>query len=173
MSLSQYARHRGCALRAVQFAIERGRIVREPDGRIDSEKADWDWDRNTNHAQARYGPKGHRMRGNLITPPTGVVEPVIPSPIAASFAQARTAKEVFEARIKKIELEERQGNLLPRRAVELQAFNRGRILRDAMLNIPARISGLLAAETDPAAVFDLLELEIRNTLEKLSEGKLG
>lgn len=62
---------------------------------------------------------------------------------------------------------------MQRRAVELEAYNRGRVFRDAMLNIPPRVAGLLAAETDAATVHDLLETEIRSVLEQLSAGKLG
>lgn len=163
MGLREYARHRGCALRAVQVAIQAGRITREPDGSIDPVKADREWAENT-HNQ-RKPP--HRPRATTPHPSHE------PSPTSANFAQARAAKEVFEARIRKLELEERQGNLLQRRAVELEAFNRGQIFRDAMLNIPARIAGLLAAETDQASVHDLLETEIRAMLAQVSEGKFG
>jgi hypothetical protein len=43
MTLTEYARHRGCDKKAVQFAIERGRIKRNEDGSIDSARADLDW----------------------------------------------------------------------------------------------------------------------------------
>jgi hypothetical protein len=46
ISLRAYARHRGCTIRAVQKAIESGRIS-TIDGRIDPVAADADWRRNT------------------------------------------------------------------------------------------------------------------------------
>lgn len=163
MGLREYARHRGCALRAVQVAIQAGRITREPDGSIDPVKADREWAENT-HNQRR---SPHRSRA---TTPNPTHEP---SPVSANFAQARAAKEVFEARIRRLELEERLGNLVQVNAVKLEAFNRARITRDAMLNIPSRVAGLLAAETDTSVVHDLLETEIRSVLEQLSQGKFG
>ena len=47
LSQRAYARHRGVALSAVQKAIETGRISTLPDGRIDSEQADVEWEQNT------------------------------------------------------------------------------------------------------------------------------
>jgi ParB family transcriptional regulator, chromosome partitioning protein len=44
MSLRAYARHRGCALNAVQKAIKSGRIERSADGLIDAAAADRAWD---------------------------------------------------------------------------------------------------------------------------------
>ena len=43
MSMRQYARHRGVALSAVQKAVKAGRIVKLPDGQIDSDAADAGW----------------------------------------------------------------------------------------------------------------------------------
>ena len=53
MSLRQYAKHRGVALSAVQKAIQSGRISTLADGRVDSDTADAEWQRNTTaHAPA-------------------------------------------------------------------------------------------------------------------------
>ena len=52
MSQRAYARHRGVALSAVQKAIETGRISKQPDGQIDSEQADVEWEQNTQAARA-------------------------------------------------------------------------------------------------------------------------
>jgi hypothetical protein len=47
MSQRQYAAHRGVARSAVQRAINEGRISTTPDGRIDADLADAEWERNT------------------------------------------------------------------------------------------------------------------------------
>jgi hypothetical protein len=183
MTLGQYARHRKCHLKAVQYAIQRGRITREANGLINSERADLEWDQNTNHAQARYGPKYHSMRSDVAANQPGAVtrEPEIPaatvpaaqSPIALTFAQARSAREVFEARLKKVELEERQGSLLSKRSVQIEAFNRARILRDAILNVPDRVAAQLAAESETSVVRDPLETELVLVLKEYSGANSG
>jgi uncharacterized membrane protein YkoI len=170
MSLRAYARYRGCALRSVQFAIARGRIRRNANGLIDSEEADRDWAANTLHSNARPGP---RQRTRAVEPASDVEIPLVQlssSKIAGNLAPARAAKEVFEARLKRIELEERQGNLVYKGSVQIDAFNRARILRDAILNVPDRLSASLAAESDTAVVRDLLETELVRILEQYPGG---
>ena len=57
-----------------------------------------------------------------------------------------------------------------RSEVEKMMFELNRQARDAMANIPARISGILAATTDLAEVFRLLTEEIQQAMEGLAGG---
>jgi len=182
MSITEYARHRGCDLKAVQYAVKTGRIQRGEDGRIESEQADKDWEKNTDHTRARYGPRRRNVRAEGV--PSWAAQQHAQGEAAAfadpqrqagatNFSQARAAREIYEARIKKLEFEQMQGNLVSRRGMEVAAYNRGRIIRDAMMNIPNRIAAQLAAETDPATVHEQLEAEIRTVLEEFAGGKLG
>jgi hypothetical protein len=162
MGVKAYARHKGVHQKSVQDAIKRGRITRNTEGLIDSEQADKDWENNRLVAKVPF--TAHR--------PREAPEPELANS-TLNFNQARAAKEVFEARLRKIELEERQGNLIQRKAAELEFHNQARITRDAILNIPPRIAALIAGESDVAAVQDLLEIELRTALEHLSQGKFG
>jgi hypothetical protein len=177
MTITEYARHRGCRLRAVQYAIESGRITRQDDGMVDSDRADREWDRNTNHAKARYGTrKAANSKGNAhhrAAEAAEAAETPEKQAGALNYANARAAREVYEAKLKKLEWEEKLGTLLNRKAVEVAAFNRFRVLRDAILNVPTRLAAQIAAETDPATVHDLLETELRMVLEEFSGSKLG
>src|SRR6185436_19802364 len=47
VSLRAYSRHRGVSLRAVQKAIQAGRIEKTQAGKIDVQIADTQWDRRT------------------------------------------------------------------------------------------------------------------------------
>jgi hypothetical protein len=60
------------------------------------------------------------------------------------------------------------GKLVSRADVEKKVFDMNRQSRDALLNIPARVSGILAAQTDQAEVFRILTEEIQQSLEALS-----
>jgi hypothetical protein len=84
---------------------------------------------------------------------------------APNYAVARAARELCEAELRKLDLEERKGNLLSRRAVEIETFKLFRVLRDTILNIPSRISAQLAVESDPRNVEEVLETELRRALE--------
>jgi hypothetical protein len=147
MTVAEYAEHRGCDPKAVQYAITSGRIQRDAEGHIDPEKADRDWEANTQHSKARNGR----------------------SEQPATFAEAHAARERHAAQLAELEYQERLGNLVSWHAVELEYTNRWQIVRDAMLNLPSRIAAQLAAETDAVTVHNLLEAEIRQTLERLTE----
>jgi hypothetical protein len=51
---------------------------------------------------------------------------------------------------------------------EQEYFRAVRQVRDAMLNIPPRVSGILAAERDQARVFEIITKEIHQALEELA-----
>src|SRR5512146_3310940 len=56
VSLRAYAKHRGVTLKAVQKAIESGRIHPNADGKIDTDRSDADMG-------AQYRPEGEANRG--------------------------------------------------------------------------------------------------------------
>ncbi|MCX6632305.1 MAG: hypothetical protein NTW28_32240 [Candidatus Solibacter sp.] len=132
MSQRAYARHRGQALSAVQKAIASGRISTLPDGRIDSDVADGEWAENT---KARP-PAAARRQPEEDQDAFGAVQ----------YSKARAVREHYQARIAKIEYEERIGSLVSRDEVKVAQFNIDRQRRDAMLNIADRLCASIAAE---------------------------
>lgn len=187
MSLSEYSRHRGCSVTAVQEAIKSGRITRGEDGRVMSEQADLDWERNTNHNKARYKPKGpqsphtsiHR-RDPSVDAAAGLKraetwsqkhnQATMPNaPEGMTYQTARAVKEVYDARLKKLELDEKTGQLISKAQIEIQYYNFFHVLRDALLNIPNRIASQIAAETDAVTIHQLMHAEISTILENAAE----
>lgn len=170
VSLRAYAKHRGVSLRAVQKAIQSGRIQTTADGSIDTAQADADWERNT-------GPRAGRSIALPSPPPRPAAQPSAPEPPRAElgatggldYARARAVRENYLARLAKLEYEERLGKLLSRDEVTVAAFNRFRTFRDGMLNIPDRVAAVLAAETDPAKVHEVLRTEIRKALLEFAD----
>jgi len=81
--------------------------------------------------------------------------------------QARLAK----SRREKIdlEIEVQRGTLIAKAIVENSAFKIGRTIRDAIMNIPDRVSGVLAAESSQENVHQILSKENREALESLTE----
>jgi len=118
MSQRQYAAHRGVARSAVQRAINEGRISTTPDGRIDADRADAEWERNT------IAPEGDGGR----------------------LLKARTVYMVSKARLADMQLKRLSGELLPVAEVRIAAFNTARQIRDACQNIPARCCGAITSE---------------------------
>ena len=184
MSLRAYARHRGVSLRAVQKALASGRISTRPDGRVDPEIADANWARNTAPrpqpvsrttgtgapvaaASASSPQTGHHHATRRTTPPEPPDPPRLESGL--EYSKARAVRESYMARLAKIDFEERTEKLISRDEVKVAAFNRFRQFRDGMLNIPDRLAAVLAAESDPRRVYDLLTAEIRKALQEFAD----
>lgn len=86
-----------------------------------------------------------------------------------SYSQARTERERYKAALAKLEWEEKSKILINADEVRNAAFNTGRMVRDALLNIPDRISAIVAAETDEPKVREILRTEITQALEALTK----
>jgi hypothetical protein len=94
---------------------------------------------------------------------------VIELPPNPTINQSRQYKEAYRARMARLDYEEKSGKLIDVEKVKAQAFNTGRSIRDALLNIPDRVASELAAETDAARVHALLTADIREALNALAE----
>lgn len=90
------------------------------------------------------------------------------SPIDPVLAYSQRKKEEFRAKLVELEYEERVGTLVKKSEVEKEGFRVARLIRDGVLNVPARLAGILAAESDQHKVHDLLEKELRQALEVLA-----
>ncbi|KXK28624.1 MAG: hypothetical protein UZ01_02564, partial [Candidatus Brocadia sinica] len=84
------------------------------------------------------------------------------------LTKARAMKEHFRALLAELEFKEKNGELVPVEAVRKQAFETARMVRDSLLNIPNRVSPILAAESDHREINQILTKEIVQCLENLS-----
>lgn len=74
----------------------------------------------------------------------------------------------------KIKQQERRNAIEEKKFVSVQivldaAFTMFRHTRDAMMNIPDRIAEIVAAETNPVKVREILTTELRQSLERLEK----
>ena len=86
-----------------------------------------------------------------------------------TFAQARLAREVFSAKLKKLEYETRIGKLVPTDEVSIKWYTLGRQIRDRVLGIASKLAPQLAAETDVRRVREILDTELTAILKGLAE----
>lgn len=191
MPLRHYAKHRGCALMAVQRAIASKRIsdvaVRRDDrGRcvaIEATRADADWIANTDPVQAARA-------GHIITAPAPRSDEITGAPAdaagpdaidasgeagaahdgpAGGFGGARAMREQYQAEEARLNLLERLGALTPTANVQRAQREVARRMRDALLALPDRCAALLAAESDVARIHAILSNELRQALNGLAE----
>lgn len=161
MNIKEYAHHRGVSHVAVIKALKAGRIRKEDDGSIDSDRADADWEQNTDVSRnPTTGPRAAR--------PKPAAAPEAPMQTGPDYNVSRAVREAYVARLAKLEYEEKVGTLVRSDAVKVTWFNTLRIVRDRMLQLPDRIAATLMAETDPLKFKANLDAEIRRILEDAS-----
>jgi hypothetical protein len=162
VSQREYARRRGVRHSAVQRAISEGRITTLPDGRIDPDVANRQWQENT----------------------------ITPDGEGSKLLRARTVYMVSKARLADLEFKKLSGELLPAAEVNIAAFNAARRIRDACQNIPSRCCGAIAgdirraldtaglapglvadiaAKLNLAEIDNLLSAEVRSILNDLAD----
>jgi hypothetical protein len=158
--------------RAIRKAVEKGQLDRRPDGMFDLETARQQWEENVEHTRGRdtVNPRVVEMRREEVGPdaPAEIPERATRG---TEYAKARAAVQIYEARLKKLRFEERAGRLAPTCDIQHARFQEMRIIRDACLNLPGRVSAALAAETDEHKVFQLLENELLKVFNDYSDGK--
>ena len=167
LTANQYAKSRGLAVATVTAAIKEGRLptsVKQLPNRryeIDAELADQEWAENTDSGT---GGAAHVSKRK-----PEIVATVLPADTGETmtYAEARAQHERFKARLAELELETRESKLVNAEEVKQAAFKTARQVRDALLNLPDRVAGELAAETNAFKVHQRLTKEIRRALEEL------
>ena len=139
MSQRAYARQRGVSAEHRPEGNRDGsHLTRLPNGQIDSE-----------HCRRRVGAQ-HPDPSATGRPARPATEDDAEVFGASQYTKARAVREHYQARLAKIDYEERMAKLVSGDEVQVAAFNKFRQFRDAMLNIPDRLAAMLAAETEAA-----------------------
>lgn len=155
MGVTAYARHRGCDLKTVIEACEANRIsyiIKGTRKLIDPKEADVEWERNTDQ---KFNPKNYVEDKQIKTK-------------APPFQESRAVREAYNARITKLEYEQKRGSLIEKEKVKNQSANTSTIIKNNLRQIPIKIAAEIASETDPHKIEMLLLKEIDEALEELS-----
>jgi hypothetical protein len=161
ISQAEYAKRRGVSGVAVHKAVKAGRIMLI-EGKIDPAVADVQWQANT------------RARVSTKPPSDAPPAPAAPRPGAddddmpSDYWASRARREKAEAQTAELKLAELQGLLV--RADTIRAAHAKRLagLRESLLQIPARLAAVLAAEPDQAKCHDALQRELHGVLASVS-----
>jgi hypothetical protein len=89
----------------------------------------------------------------------------------SGWSAARASKETALATLRELQVEERTNELVRRSAVADREFRVGRRVRDGLQNLSSRLAGLVAAETSQQKCFELIEREVQQCLEGLTDEK--
>ena len=148
-------------------AVKDGRISLL-DGKLDPTAADAQWARNTRVRagskpadSANLGaPGGTAAAGDGTTPTREDND---------AYWAVKARREKAEADMAELKLAEQRAELVRVSAVRSAYATRAAALRESILQIPARLAAVLAAETDHARCHDLLQAELHQVLAQLQE----
>jgi hypothetical protein len=165
---AEYARRRGVDPTSVRDAIKAGRITLI-DGKIDPDVADVQWARNS-RARVRTGqepPVRNPTHPQTHGLPAGDDDPIT-APRLLTYEEARRRRELAEAQKAELQLAELQGDLIRTADVRAAYAKRAAGLREALLQIPARLAAVVAAEGDQAKCHDILQAELHQVLAQIT-----
>lgn len=191
MSIREYANHRGVTPTAVMKWKNRGFLKgafmkrkgwRWP--KINQEKADKLLEGHLTQGppaapKAKPGAKAKKPKAKAKRKKAGTPESASSAASGGNddqgksqdqtFAEARAHSERIRAEKMELELEILKGTYIERAVVASENFRIGRLCRDQLLNIPARISAIIAVETDPFKIQNIMTDEITRILEDLTQ----
>lgn len=180
ISQAEYAKHRkikglpGATEASVSKAVKGERITLI-DGKIDPTIADAQWARNS---RVRVGNSDAAVSPVVVSanvfPPLEDL-PAVPEkkPGNEGYLSARARREVADAEKAEIALAVDKNLLIQVRAVEAVWAQRLAGVREHLLQVRARLTPMLAAESDEFKIGQLLETEHRHALALLSTGGGG
>ena len=153
MTIPDYAEHRGLSSRMIRKHITTGRIPK---------KATRPKKKGGKHLLVHMEKADKALSENLKIPSEKTILPSKPTAEemnrvideagierCRSLTDAQRLDKEYAAALKKLDHAERSGILVSAVEVSKACFDAGRLARDAILNIPERISAILASMSDP------------------------
>lgn len=174
LTVSAYARHRGCDEKAVRKAIDENRISAQPgkNGRrmIDPEVADIQWARNTrarvSSAATEAGPD---LLSAVASAPGPVAETKAPGATPAGYTEARARTELANAGMAELQLAKLRGEVRDVNDIKRGGFDIARELRDALDSSVNTLAAELAPLDSADACAQVLRRHNRAIQEMLAK----
>jgi hypothetical protein len=183
IKIPQYASHRGVTPEYIRICIKKGKIPESALLRkgqrwlVDPVKADKALDSNLSHINRK-----NKARSKNKTAKTKQKQPAKTAKNKTkkiksltrlekkemTLAECQRLHEQYKAALKELEFKQKSGELLDAEQVKAAAFEQARQVRDSLMNIPARLGPILAGESDPTKIVNLLNDEFRKALESIT-----
>lgn len=186
IAIREAARRLGVSDTAVHKAIKAGRVTvagtNEKNGRplVAWPQVRDDWLANSDSSKRTHvGSQGSPERAKYAKTPAETKLPTASEPetetgeskaaAGPSLAQSRAVREAYQARLAKLEFEQKTGRLVSADEVKARAFRMARSARDSLLTMPDRLAPILASSTDVVEVHRLLLEDIERTCARIAQ----
>jgi hypothetical protein len=168
-STREAARRIGVTETALRKAAANGRIVREPDGQWDVDKTRRRMVETADPARSPLAGAGAAgmSAGTGISAGTGAGVGADATP----YARLKVAQLALKVEAQRLALDEEKGRLLDAQSANAAIDEIAGAMRDALLNWPARVSGLIAADLgcDPHLVQTVLQQHVTDLLTEAAD----
>lgn len=164
-STREAARRIGVTETALRKAAAKGRIVREPDGQWDVDKTRRRMVETADPARSPLAGGGTGAVGMGAGTGAGVGADATP------YARLKVAQLALKVEAQRLALDEEKGRLLDAASANAAIDEIAGAMRDALLNWPARVSGLIAADlgADPHLVQTVLQQHVTDLLTEAAD----
>lgn len=162
ISKADFAKKHNFSASYVSKLIRQGKLQTTAEKMLDEDAAEYDLIASSD----AFRPKFSKAPQSQHSPDVKGI-----ASVQQRYVQAKLDNEIEKGRLLRLEAEEKERNLIPASEVENTLFTVGRVIRDTMMNIPDRVSTLLANINDAREIHKILSLEIRSSLEELSRGR--
>ncbi|EED9388539.1 hypothetical protein AAA63_004305 [Salmonella enterica subsp. enterica] len=174
VSKSEFARRKGISPAMVTKLCNSGRIPVLKSGKLDFDKASEAYESTRQVGREVSASNGKKTRGSSSEqpelPPDDAGLAGGSTAVAAQFNKAKTAEKVYQAKLKKLEFEEKQGSLIAKDAVADDAFVAANELRSRLFSIGPRAAP--RCEGKPAREIErIIEDEINFALQALQDSR--
>lgn len=166
---AELARLLGVSRQAIGDLVKRGVLSEDKDGLIDIELARVAL-ANRVHPSSKTA-QAIAAGAPAATPASAITAANDENQQITSYHVAKTLNETALARMNQLKLREMQGDLIRVDAVRSTLASAIASTREALLQIPARLSPVLAPETDAVKVHDLLHAELVQVLDHLTRAR--
>lgn len=180
ISQRRYAARIGVSHVYINRLVRAGKLPVDADGQIDPEEADRMLAALREPARpsrrAVHRDDGGLPAGKRATKPhaTAQGEIVTGSPergdLPTLLLKTRIKSEAERGKLLELKAKVEAGRYVDADDVRVAAFNKGRLVRENLLNISGRLAPLVAAEGDERRCFELMDGEIRRALVELTGG---
>uniref|UniRef100_UPI00333FB83A hypothetical protein n=1 Tax=Wolbachia endosymbiont (group B) of Pilophorus perplexus TaxID=3066160 RepID=UPI00333FB83A len=150
---TEWAKEQGFSKQYVCYLVKQG-IVQLKDGLIDRKQA------NEALMTIRDPSQPLRRKGE-----------VAGNELSTMLLKTRIKNEIERGKLLEAKAKAEIGELVPIEEVKRDAFNTARVVRNNLMNIPDRVSALLASLSEAEKIHMTLTEEITNSLEELSNTK--
>ena len=86
-----------------------------------------------------------------------------------TFAEAKTMKEIYHAKLARLKFEEESSKLVEKSLVEDRARDIAVTIKESLLMLPTKLMETLAVESDPREINVILDREVRELLAAMAQ----